>query len=144
MEDRYDLQRFIQAQDPIYEQVCSELRTGRKRSHWMWFIFPQISGLGRSDMAQRFAISSLEEAIAYLNHPVLGARLEECTRFVNAVNGSSVEQIFGYPDNMKFHSSMTLFSRAAPANDVFSQALKKYFDGQLDAPTLQRLASLTD
>jgi uncharacterized protein (DUF1810 family) len=140
MEDRYDLQRFIQAQDPIYQQVCSELRAGRKRSHWMWFIFPQISGLGRSDMAQRFAISSLEEAIAYLNDPVLGARLEECTRLVNAVGGSSVERIFGYPDDMKFHSSMTLFYRAAPANDAFSEALKKYFNGQLDAPTLQQLA----
>lgn len=140
MKDRYDLERFVKAQDPVYEQVVSELRAGQKRSHWMWFIFPQISGLGHSDMAQRFAISSLEEATAYLNHPVLGARLEECARLVNAVDGRSVEQIFGYPDDMKFHSSMTLFTRASPANDAFSQALKKYFAGRMDAPTLRRLA----
>lgn len=140
MENRHDLQRFVKAQDSVYEHVVSELRAGRKRSHWMWFIFPQISGLGRSDMAQRFAISSLEEATAYLNHPVLGARLEECARLVNAVDGSSIEQIFGRPDDMKFHSSMTLFARAAPANQVFSQALEKYFAGRLDAATLRRLA----
>jgi uncharacterized protein (DUF1810 family) len=139
MEDRHDLQRFVKAQDSVYEQVVSELCAGQKRSHWMWFIFPQISGLGRSDMAQRFAISSLEEAIAYLNHPVLGNRLEECVRLVNEVNERSIEQIFGCPDDMKFHSSMTLFARASPTNQVFSQALKKYFAGRLDAPTLQRL-----
>ena len=144
MEDRHDLQRFVKAQDSVYEQVISELRAGRKCSHWMWFIFPQISGLGHSDMAQRFAISSLEEAIAYLDHSVLGARLEECARLVNAVNGKPIEQIFGHPDDMKFHSSMTLFARASPANQVFSQALKKYFAGRLDASTLERLAWPTD
>lgn len=144
MEDRHDLQRFVKAQNSVYERVVSELRAGRKRSHWMWFIFPQISGLGRSDMAQRFAISSLEEAMAYLNHPVLGARLEECARLVNAVDGSSIEQIFGRPDDMKFHSSMTLFARAAPANQVFSQALEKYFAGRPDAPTLRRLVLPAD
>ena len=106
---RFDLKRFVDAQSPVFDQVCSELRAGQKRSHWMWYIFPQISGLGSSEMAQTFAISSLGEAAAYLGHPVLGPRLQLCTELVNAVEGRSVEQIFGYPDHLKFHSSMTLF-----------------------------------
>ncbi|GAB3625929.1 calpastatin [Pandoraea terrae] len=139
MDDPYDLQRFIDAQDPVYAQVCDELRDGHKRSHWMWFVFPQIQGLGGSAMAQRFAIASLEEAEAYLRHPILGERLRECTRLVNLVEGRSIEAIFGYPDFLKFRSSMSLFSRAARDNDVFTQALQKYFDGVPDPLTLQRV-----
>jgi uncharacterized protein (DUF1810 family) len=139
MSDPYNLQRFVDAQRSFYETVCAELRAGRKRSHWMWFIFPQIEGLGSSEMAQRFAISSLEEAKAYLEHPVLGARLRECSRLVADVDGRSVEQIFGYPDDMKFRSSMTLFGRATPDNDVFVECLRKYFEGEADPSTLARL-----
>lgn len=137
--DAYNLQRFIDAQHDIFDQVCAELRVGRKRSHWMWFIFPQIKGLGSSAMARHFAFASLDEARAYLHHPLLGARLRECTRLVNAVEGRSIEQIFGYPDDMKFHSSMTLFSRAGVDNQVFNDGLQKYFNGELDALTLKCL-----
>jgi uncharacterized protein (DUF1810 family) len=139
MSDPYNLQRFVDAQRSAYETVCAELRAGRKHSHWMWFIFPQIEGLGSSEMAHRFAISSLEEAKAYLEHPVLGARLRECSRLVADVDGRSVEQIFGYPDDMKFRSSMTLFGRATPDNDVFLECLRKYFEGEADPSTLARL-----
>ena len=117
----------------------AELRAGRKSSHWMWFVFPQIHGLGRSPMAQRFAISSLAEAEAYLRHPVLGPRLRECTQLVNAVEGHSIEDIFGYPDYLKFRSSMTLFAHAAFDDPVFSDALRKYFAGKEDVLTLERL-----
>ena len=140
--DTYDLERFVQAQGGVYEQVCSELRAGRKRTHWMWFIFPQIKGLGSSEMAVRYAISSIEEAKAYLEHPVLGARLRECTQIVLGVTGRTAEEIFGYPDNLKFHSSMTLFAQAAEISEedlVFSQALDKYFGGKEDAGTIERL-----
>jgi uncharacterized protein (DUF1810 family) len=139
MAGQFDLQHFVDAQQPVYEQVLAELRAGRKRSHWMWFIFPQIKGLGHSAMAQKFAISSLAEAHAYLNHVLLGARLRECSRLVAAVDGCSIEEIFGYPDNLKFHSSMTLFAVAATDNQIFTDCLRKYFSGQSDPATMALL-----
>ena len=139
MTDPHDLQRFVDAQAPVFEQVCAELREGRKRSHWMWFVFPQIEGLGHSETAHRFAISSLEEAEAYLQHPVLGPRLRECTRLVNFVAGRSIEQILGHPDDLKFRSSMTLFAHVPSGNEVFREALQKYFGGKPDRLTLERL-----
>ena len=138
-EDPHNLQRFLDAQDPVYAQVCSELRAGRKTSHWMWFIFPQIQGLGYSPLARKFAVSSLQEAQAYLDHPILGARLRECCRLVNLVEGRSIEEIFGYPDDLKFRSSMTLFAHAAADNQIFLDALAKYFNGEFDPLTLDRL-----
>jgi uncharacterized protein (DUF1810 family) len=135
----YDLQRFVAAQDPVMERVRTELRAGRKASHWMWFVFPQIAGLGSSPMARRFAIASLDEARAYLAHPVLGPRLRECTQLVTVVEGRSAAQIFGYPDDLKFRSSLTLFARAAEDNGVFLAALQKYFPAGLDPATLARL-----
>ena len=138
-DDPFDLQRFVAAQAPVYERVQAELRNGRKHSHWMWFIFPQIAGLGHSAMAQRYAISSLAEAEAYLRHPVLGARLRECTRLVVAVDGKSAHEILGSPDDMKFHSCMTLFTRVAREEEMFNAALEKYFDGRDDALTLARI-----
>jgi uncharacterized protein (DUF1810 family) len=140
--DGYDLERFVRAQEGVHEQACAELRAGRKRTHWMWFIFPQIKGLGSSEMAMRYAIASIEEAKAYLEHPVLGSRLRECTQTVLDVKGKTAEEIFGYPDNLKFHSSMTLFAQAAEISEedlVFSQALDKYFEGKEDAETIERL-----
>ena len=137
--DRYDLQRFVDAQQPVFDAVCAELRDGRKRSHWMWFIFPQIAGLGNSEMTRRYAISSLDEARAYLAHPVLGNRLRECSRLVADVQGRSAEEIFGYPDDMKFRSSMTLFAQVSPGNTIFNDCLDKYFSGKLDPLTLARL-----
>ena len=122
-----DLQRFIDAQDPVYAQVCDELRRGRKESHWMWFVFPQMRGLGQSAMAHKYGIASQAEGEAYMRHPVLGPRLRECTAQVNRIEGRSIDEIFGYPDNMKFRSSMTLFASATPDNSVFLQALAKYF-----------------
>ena len=139
MSDPYDLQRFVDAQNLVYDRVRAELQEGRKRSHWMWFIFPQIAGLGSSPLARKFAISSLSEAAAYLEHPVLGPRLTECTRLVNLVEGRSIEQIFGRPDDLKFRSSMTLFARASLDNQVFVDALQKYFNGEFDPATLERL-----
>ena len=130
--------RFLEAQEPVYAQVCAELRAGRKTSHWMWFIFPQIAGLGASAMARTFAIASLEEARAYLRHPVLGPRLEECCRLVNRIEGRTIGEIFGYPDDLKFRSSMTLFAHAADDNTVFQEALDKYFGGEFDPLTLER------
>jgi uncharacterized protein (DUF1810 family) len=137
--DPYDLRRFVDAQAPVFEQVLVELGEGHKRSHWMWFVFPQIAGLGRSEMARRYAISSREEAEAYLRHPVLGARLRECARLVGLIEGRSIGQIFGAPDDMKFRSSMTLFARSTADNAVFEEALRKYFGGEPDPPTLERL-----
>jgi uncharacterized protein (DUF1810 family) len=137
--DPYNLQRFVDAQDPVYQQVCSELRNGRKESHWIWFIFPQLRGLGSSPTAKAFGISSREEAEAYLAHPVLGPRLRECTSLVSHVEGRSIEQIFGYPDVLKFRSSITLFARAASDNQIFQDALQKYFEGEPDRRTLERL-----
>jgi uncharacterized protein (DUF1810 family) len=141
--DPYNLQRFLDAQESTYEQARSELSAGQKRSHWMWFIFPQIRGLGSSSMAEQFAIGDMKEAMAYLEHPVLGSRLRECTGLVNAIPQRSVSEIFGYPDELKFHSSVTLFSEASKGfsleNNVFSQAIAKYFEGKLDSATLDRL-----
>ena len=137
--DSYSLRRFLDAQAPVYAQVCSELRAGRKRSHWMWFIFPQIQGLGYSPLARKFAIASLQEAKAYLDHPILGARLKELCRLVNRVEGRSIEEIFGYPDDLKFRSSMTLFAHAASDDQIFRDALEKYFNGEDDPATVERL-----
>jgi uncharacterized protein (DUF1810 family) len=141
MDDRWNLQRFIDAQQPAYQAVLTELRAGSKQSHWMWFIFPQIAGLGRSAMARTYAISSLEEARAYLHHPVLGARLRECSALAAAVPHRSANQIFGDPDDMKFRSSMTLFAQAAPDEAVFRDCLARYFSDKPDAATLALLAS---
>jgi len=140
MSDTYNLHRFLDAQAPIYDTVLAELRAGRKSSHWIWFIFPQITGLGHSSMAQQFAIASLDEAKAYLQHPVLGHRLRECTQLVLDVNGRSAEEILGYPDHLKFLSCMTLFLTAAPEHTIFNNALLKYFDGKPDQSTLDILA----
>jgi uncharacterized protein (DUF1810 family) len=137
--DPHDLQRFLNAQHRIYGQVCDELRSGQKASHWMWFIFPQIKGLGSSPTAQRYAITGIEEAKAYLAHDLLGFRLRECTQLANAVNGRSSEEIFGYPDHLKFHSSMTLFAKASGDEPPFVAALKKYFKAQADRKTLEQL-----
>jgi uncharacterized protein (DUF1810 family) len=135
--DPYDLQRFVDAQRVVYEQVELELRAGRKNSHWMWYIFPQIEGLGHSSMAQKFAISSLEEAKAYLEHPLLGLRLRKCSALVTSVDGRSIEDIFGHTDGLKFHSSMTLFAHATADNRVFMDALRKYFRSEFDGQTLR-------
>lgn len=143
MADKYNLQRFLDAQDHVYDTVLAELRAGRKASHWIWFIFPQITGLGHSGMAQKFAISSLDEAKAYLQHPVLGPRLRECTQLVLDVNGRSAEEIFSSPDNLKFRSCMTLFITATTDNTIFKDALLKYFDSKPDQLTLDLLAQQT-
>jgi uncharacterized protein (DUF1810 family) len=145
MGDRYDLERFVEAQEGVYERACAELRAARKRSHWMWFIFPQIRGLGSSPMAVRFAISSLEEARAYLDHSLLGPRLRECAGIVVGVEGRRVEEIFGYPDDLKFHSCMTLFAKAAEGSEgdgMFGEALEKYFGGEMDRGTLERIQGI--
>lgn len=139
MQPAFDLERFVRAQAPVYDAVIRELRAGRKRSHWMWFVFPQLVGLGRSEMAQRYALASLDEAAAYLAHPVLGDRLRQCAALVLATPDATVDEIFGHPDNMKFHSSMTLFAAVPGADPVFSQNLDKYFGGAPDALTLSRL-----
>jgi len=139
MDSNYDLERFVQAQAPVYANVLSELRAGRKQSHWMWFIFPQIAGLGRSEMAQRYAIANDDEAADYLAHPVLGARLRECAGIVAALDESDANAIFGAPDDMKFRSSMTLFADTAPDEAVFQACIDKYFDGEPDPETLARL-----
>ena len=141
VDDPYNLARFVAAQAAVYPQVLAELGAGEKRSHWMWFIFPQLAGLGRSATARLYAISSLAEAHAYLAHPLLGARLRECTRVVNELSGASAAQIFGFPDELKFHSCMTLFAHAAGADDpAFRQALARYFAGAEDPLTRARLA----
>jgi uncharacterized protein (DUF1810 family) len=141
MSDTYDLGRFVAAQEAVYGRALAELQGGDKRSHWMWFIFPQIAGLGASPMAQRYAIGSLAEAQAYAAHPVLGARLCACTAAVNAVAGRSAHAIFGSPDDLKFRSSMTLFARAVPGEPVFADALARYFDGVPDPRTLAKLGA---
>ncbi len=137
--DPHNLQRFVDAQQPVFEQVCAELRGGRKRSHWIWFIFPQMRGLGHSETAGFYGISSRQEAEAYLAHPVLGPRLRECTRLVTMVEGRSIDQILGYPDNLKFRSSMTLFALTGSDNQIFRDALQKCFDGKPDQRTLDLL-----
>jgi uncharacterized protein (DUF1810 family) len=138
---RFGLQRFVDAQDAddTYDQALRELRDGHKNSHWMWFVFPQIAGLGQSPMAQYFAVSGIEEARAYLAHPVLGPRLVECARALTALGESDAERIFGLLDSMKLQSSMTLFAAAAPDEPVFSGVLDQYFDGELDEGTTSRL-----
>jgi uncharacterized protein (DUF1810 family) len=124
---QYNLQRFVDAQAPVYPQVLAELRAGCKTSHWMWFIFPQLEGLGHSPMARRYAISSLAEAAAYLHHPVLGPRLRECCLLLAQIQGRTVDDIFGYPDNLKLRSCLTLFAQATPDNQIFHDVLTKYF-----------------
>ena len=137
--DSHNLQRFVEAQESIFEGVCLELQAGHKEGHWMWFIFPQLKGLGRSQMAEEYGIASRAEAEAYLRHPTLGPRLFECTQLVNAVSHRSIDNILGYPDNLKFRSCMTLFSLVSPKDGIFQQALEKYFGGQLDERTVQLL-----
>jgi len=134
----YDLHRFIEMQDPVYSRVCEELKRGDKTGHWMWFIFPHIAGLGSSEMARRFAISSLPEAEAYMQHAVLGKRLAECAALVLKISGKTAREIFGSPDDLKFRSCMTLFARAAK-NPAFEENLKKYFKGEHDRRTLDEL-----
>jgi uncharacterized protein (DUF1810 family) len=137
--DPQGLQRFLDAQRGVYAQVEAELRAGRKESHWMWYIFPQIEGLGQSAMAQKYAISSVAEATEYLNHPELGKRLRECAQLVTAIKGRSIQDIFGYPDYLKFQSSMTLFAHATKDNQVFMDALKKYYRAEFDQQTIEHL-----
>ena len=137
--DPHNLQRFLEAQAPVYETVLSELRAGRKRSHWIWFIFPQIAGLGHSPTAQYFAIHDMGEARAYIEHSILGPRLRDCTELVNRIADAAIHDIFASPDDMKFRSSMTLFSQAANDNGVFLAALQKYFAGEPDPQTLERI-----
>jgi len=139
MDNHFDLDRFVQAQDPVYSTVLAELRAGHKRTHWMWFVFPQIAGLGSSAMAQRYAIASTDEAAAYLAHPVLGRRLRECAGIVAALNAGSAGAIFSHPDELKFHSSMSLFADVAPDEAVFQTCIDKYFDGEPDPETVARL-----
>jgi uncharacterized protein (DUF1810 family) len=139
MTDIFNLQRFVEAQGPVYGSVLRELRAGRKRSHWIWYVFPQIRGLGGSAMSQEYAISGRDEARAYSEHPVLGPRLRECTRVVLDLEGRTAEQIFPYPDDLKFRSCMTLFERAAADPSLFRAALLKYFDGKPDQATLDIL-----
>jgi uncharacterized protein (DUF1810 family) len=135
----FNLQRFVDAQAPVYERVRRELKVGRKESHWMWFIFPQIAGLGQSPMSVRFAIASLDEAKACLAHPVLGARLRECAQLTLDVEGKTARDIFGSIDEIKFRSSMTLFARAAPEEDIFQRCIDKYFAGASDPATLAKI-----
>ena len=140
--DPWHLQRFVEAQDPVYAQVCEELRRGYKSGHWMWFIFPQISGLGSSEMARRFAISSIAEAEAYMQHPVLGKRLEECSALALKVSERTAHEIFGSPDDLKFRSCMTLFARVEmgpEGHTIFADNINKYFNGKYDQTTLDQL-----
>jgi uncharacterized protein (DUF1810 family) len=129
--DPYNLQRFVDAQSPAFAGALAELKQGRKRGHWIWFIFPQLKGLGHSATSQFYGISGMSEAAAYLQHPVLGPRLIECTQLVNAAEGSSAQEVFGEIDAMKFRSSMTLFAKATPDNQIFIQAIEKYFRGRV-------------
>ena len=140
-DDRFNLNRFVSAQESVYNRVLAELNNGSKRSHWMWYIFPQLDGLAQSTTSKYYAIKSPSEAIAYLNHPVLGARLLECVNTVLNIEGKSVSEIFGYPDDLKLKSSMTLFSEVA-TDSVFAQVLDKYFRGERDRKTLGLLQKL--
>jgi uncharacterized protein (DUF1810 family) len=135
----FNLERFVEAQNGVYDTALAELRAGRKRTHWMWFIFPQIEGLGHSAMAQRYAIRSADEAAAYLAHPVLGPRLRACATAVASHDDRGVDEIFGHPDNLKFHSSMTLFADVAPDEAIFQACLDQFFDGRADPATVERL-----
>jgi uncharacterized protein (DUF1810 family) len=138
-DDPFDLTRFVVAQAPVYPSVVEELRDGRKRGHWMWFVFPQLRGLGGSPTAVHYGISSLQEARAYLGHEVLGSRLRECTQLVNQVNGRSIDEIFGSPDDLKLRSSMTLFALATDEREDFTTLLQKYYRGEQDELTLAKL-----
>ena len=135
-QDAFNLQRFVQAQEPVYEAVKDELARGRKRTHWMWFVFPQLAALGSSSTAKHYGIQSLEEARAYLAHPVLGARLRECCAILMAAPGRDVHEIFGYPDDLKFKSCMTLFEIAAPQEALFAQCLDQFCGGRRDERTM--------
>ena len=137
--DPYDLERFVEAQSRVLEQVRSELRAGSKRGHWMWFVFPQMKGLGMSETSRFYGIGSREEAVAYLKHPALGLRLVECTRLVLGVKSRTAKQIFGEVDALKFHSSMTLFGEISLRETAFAEAIEMYFDGEKDAATLEIL-----
>ena len=139
MADEFTLQRFVDAQDRVYDQVLAELRAGAKRSHWIWFIFPQLAELGNSSAAKAFGIRSLAEAQAYLTHPVLGARLRECTRLVTAIENASIDDVFGWPDTLKVRSSMSLFGHATDDNADFVAVLDKFYDGEQDTRTLELL-----
>jgi uncharacterized protein (DUF1810 family) len=140
-QDPFDLNRFISAQDKVYDRVLLQLKHGCKRSHWMWYIFPQLDGLAQSTTSKYYAIKSPSEAVAYLNHPVLGRRLRECANTIVAIEGKTVSEIFGYPDDLKLFSSMTLFSEVA-AEPIFIRVLDKYFQGERDDRTLQLLKKL--
>jgi len=138
-DDPHDLQRFVSAQAPVYEQVCRELAAGRKTSHWMWFVFPQLRGLGRSATAQHYGIASADEALAYWQHPLLGPRLAQCTALVLAVPGKTLHEIFGSPDDLKFASSVTLFAHVAPEEPLFARAIGRCCGGHPDTGTLALL-----
>jgi uncharacterized protein (DUF1810 family) len=139
MAEHKDLVRFLEAQNHVYLKALDEIKSGQKRSHWMWYIFPQIKGLGSSENARFFGIKSLDEATAYVQHPILGKHLIEITKALLTIEGKSASDIFGYPDDLKLHSSMTLFSKVENADSVFNEVLKKYFKGVLDQGTLQIL-----
>jgi uncharacterized protein (DUF1810 family) len=139
MKESYDLERFVEAQEGVYEEVIAELKRGSKTGHWMWYIFPQIKGLGISEISERYSISSIDEATAYVEHPILGGRLKECTQLVMEVDGKLAQEIFGYPDYLKFRSCMTLFSQATQDNQLFEDALTKYFEDKHDPKTLDIL-----
>jgi uncharacterized protein (DUF1810 family) len=138
-DDGFDLNRFLQGQAEVYARALAEIKAGRKRSHWMWFIFPQIDGLGNSPTARFYAIKSKDEAEAYLNHPLLGKRLIECAEALLKIIGKSADEMFGYPDDLKLRSSMTLFASVSTPDSIFSRVLDKYYSGQLDVQTLQIL-----
>ncbi len=140
--DQFELTRFISAQEMVYSRVISELRNGRKRTHWMWFIFPQIDGLGNSSTTKRYAIKSIKEAEQYLNHPILGKRLKECAEAILAIEGRSISEIFGYPDDLKLKSSVTLFSSLADSHPIFSSIIDKYFNGEQDIRTIKILEKM--
>ena len=142
MSDDYRLSRFVEAQDKVYDNVLSELRAGRKTSHWMWFVFPQIAGLGFSSTTQFYAIKSIDEARAYLHHPILGPRLIECCETLLSVQGRSAHDIFGSPDDMKLKSSMTLFECVSPRGSVFEKVLDRYFAGERDNKTRKLLGEI--
>jgi uncharacterized protein (DUF1810 family) len=137
--DPFNLTRFVKAQEGSYAAAIAELRAGEKQSHWMWFIFPQVAGLGNSSMAQRYAIQSRAEAVAYLAHPILGPRLRECAEALRSVDGRSAEQIMGYPDDIKLKSSLTLFGEVSPPGSIFECLLEKYYEGSRDSKTLDFL-----
>ena len=142
-DDPHDLGRFVSAQANDYERALAEIRAGKKRSHWIWYIFPQIEGLGYSSMSHRYSIKSLEEARAYLAHPLLGRRLVECAEAALSVEGRSASEIFGSPDDMKLKSCATLFAKVTPPDSVFARLLDRFFEGEHDGKTLQLLEGMT-